>query len=86
MCLTSIGAGVVMHGAQGNGTSVLHRFPYAGINFFCYEHLKAHLREGETPSFQASPNLIEKQALALRSQLRWQEPIFIQSLIVAFLA
>lgn len=38
---------------QGNGTSVLHRFPYAGINFFCYEHFKAYLGDestkGETP-------------------------------------
>ncbi len=38
---------------QGNGTSVLHRFPYAGINFFCYEHFKDFLGDGsprnETP-------------------------------------
>jgi hypothetical protein len=31
---------------QGNGTSVLHRFPYAGINFFCYEHFKEYLGDG----------------------------------------
>ncbi len=35
-----------IHGQQGNGTSVLHRFPYAGINFFCYERFKEYLAGG----------------------------------------
>ncbi|GAB5029772.1 mitochondrial carrier family [Nannochloropsis oceanica] len=38
---------------KGNGTSVLHRFPYAGINFYCYEKFKEALGDGsprnETP-------------------------------------
>lgn len=32
---------------QGNGTSVMHRFPYTGINFLCYERIKEYLGDGK---------------------------------------
>lgn len=31
---------------KGNGTSVLHRFPYSAINFYCYELFKTRLSAG----------------------------------------
>ena len=38
---------------KGNGTSVLHRFPYAAINFYAYENFKSHFsnrqKASETP-------------------------------------
>jgi len=46
----------VLDNGQGNGTSVLHRFPYAGINFFCYEHLKLSLKEGKVYLGCCSPS------------------------------
>lgn len=34
---------------KGNGTSVIHRFPYSAVNFLAYESVKAELeRDGET--------------------------------------
>ena len=33
---------------RGNGTSVLHRFPYSAINFFVYENMIKILHEKET--------------------------------------
>mmetsp|Transcript_21474 Transcript_21474/g.23832 ORF Transcript_21474/g.23832 Transcript_21474/m.23832 type:complete len:352 (+) Transcript_21474:275-1330(+) len=49
---------------RGNGTSVLHRFPYSAINFFVYENMLKFLHQEE----EVSPNLTSVQ-LARRLSL-----------------
>jgi len=53
---------------RGNGTSVLHRFPYSAINFFVYENMLKILHQEE----EVTPNLTSGQ-LARRLSFRLDE-------------
>jgi len=42
---------------RGNLTSVIHRFPYSGINFFCYENVLDFLSETHEDPIETSTQL-----------------------------
>jgi solute carrier family 25 (mitochondrial phosphate transporter), member 23/24/25/41 len=46
---------------KGNGTSVLHRFPYSAINFFVYENMLKILKQNESDSFSKEKTLTGTQ-------------------------
>lgn len=62
---------------RGNGTSVLHRFPYSAINFYVYEHmlelLKSYQEENEDIDISDHSNQTGGQ-LARRMTQRVTEP------------
>ena len=45
---------------RGNLTSVLHRFPYSGINFYCYENVLDFLRENHEDPIETSTQLARR--------------------------
>lgn len=45
---------------RGNLTSVLHRFPYSGINFYCYESVLDILRENHEEPIETSTQLVRR--------------------------
>lgn len=42
---------------RGNLTSVIHRFPYSGINFYCYENVLDFLRENHEDPIETGTQL-----------------------------
>jgi len=42
-----------MYWLQGNGVSIIHRFPYSAINFSVYEFLRSSFRKGDMPLNEA---------------------------------
>ena len=45
---------------RGNGTSVLHRFPYSAINFYVYEHMLALLHEQDLDATETTQQLARR--------------------------
>ena len=45
---------------RGNLTSVIHRFPYSGINFYCYETVIDILRENHEDPIETSTQLARR--------------------------
>lgn len=45
---------------KGNLTSVIHRFPYSGINFYCYENVLDFLRETHEDPIETSTQLARR--------------------------
>jgi solute carrier family 25 (mitochondrial phosphate transporter), member 23/24/25/41 len=50
---------------RGNLTSVIHRFPYSGINFYLYENVLDILRENHEDPIETSTQLARRMTQAL---------------------
>ena len=53
---------------KGNLTSVLHRFPYSGINFYCYENVLDFLRETHEDPIETSTQLARRVTHRIMSE------------------
>lgn len=58
---------------RGNGTSVLHRFPYSAINFYVYEHMLSLLQHGNIDQDDDDDDTNETSAQIARRLTHFRE-------------